>query len=87
MLGERHAPVVLALLGAAAAAAGAAAAPVLGGRLRLSAAITAPLGRGRLRGRAGAAARALGVLRTANGRAFAFGAKGTSRPNSDGTSP
>jgi hypothetical protein len=49
VLGERCAPIVLALLGAPAAAAGAAAGRVLAGWLRLSAAIAAPLGRGWLR--------------------------------------
>jgi hypothetical protein len=53
VIGERHAPIVLALLGAPAAAARAAAAPVRAGRLRLSAAIAAPLGRGWLRFRPG----------------------------------
>jgi hypothetical protein len=65
-LGERRAPIVLALLRAPAAAAGAAAAPVVAGRFRLSAAIAAPLGRPWLRRRARAPARLLGVLRTAN---------------------
>jgi hypothetical protein len=51
--GERHAPIVLALLGAPAAAASPAPARVLIGWLRLSAAIAAPLGRGWLRGRTG----------------------------------
>jgi hypothetical protein len=68
MLGERRAPIVLALLRAPAAAAGAAPAAVLAGRFHLSAAIAAPLGRRWLRGRAWASARLLGVLRTANGR-------------------
>ena len=54
---------MLALLGVPAAAAGAAAARVLAGRLRLSAAIAAPLGRRWLGGRAWASARLLGVLR------------------------
>jgi hypothetical protein len=53
VLGERHAPIVLALLGAPAAAASPAPARVLIGRLRLSAAIAAPLSRGWLRGGAG----------------------------------
>jgi hypothetical protein len=53
VLGERHASVVLALLGTPAAATGAAAARVLIGWSRLPAAIAAPLGRGWLRGRAG----------------------------------
>jgi hypothetical protein len=44
LLGERRAPIVLALLGAPAAATGAAAAPVLAGRFRLAASIAAPLG-------------------------------------------
>jgi len=43
VLGERSAPVVFALLGTPAAAASAAAAPVVAGWLRLSAAIAAPL--------------------------------------------
>ena len=63
---ERRTPIVLALLGAPAAAAGAAALRVLAGWLCLSAAIAAPLGRGWLRGRAGAAP-LLRVLRTGNG--------------------
>jgi hypothetical protein len=42
-VGERRAPVVLALLGTPAAAAGAAAGPELAGRFDLSAAIAAPL--------------------------------------------
>jgi hypothetical protein len=53
VLGERHAPIVLALPGAPAAAASPAPARVLIGRLRLSAAIAAPLSRGWLRGGAG----------------------------------
>jgi len=44
-LGERHAPIMLALLGAPTTAAGAAPATILARRFRLSAAITAPLGR------------------------------------------
>jgi hypothetical protein len=52
VLGERCAPVVLALLSTPAAAAGAAPAPVLAGWLRLPAAVAAPLGWGWLRRRA-----------------------------------
>jgi hypothetical protein len=66
MLGERRAPVTLALLGAPAAAASPAPACVLSGWLRLSAAIAASLDRRWLRVRAWASARLLGVLRTAN---------------------
>jgi hypothetical protein len=64
VVGERYAPIVLALLGAPAASAGAAALRVLAGWLRLSAATAAPLGRRRLRGRAWASVRLLRVLRT-----------------------
>ena len=67
VVGERCAPIMLALLRAPAAAAGAAAFRVLSGWLRLSAAIAAPLDRRWLRGRAWAPARLLGVLGTANG--------------------
>jgi hypothetical protein len=65
-LGERRAPSVHALLRASGAAAGAAAAPVLAGRLRLSAAIAAPLGRGWFGVGPGRRRGPLAVLRTAN---------------------
>jgi hypothetical protein len=65
-LSERHAPVVLALLGAPAAAAGAAPGRVPARCFHLFAAVAAPLGQSWLRGRAGASPRLLAVLRTAN---------------------
>ena len=68
VVGDRCAPIVLALLGASAGAAGGTSGRILAGCFHHSAAVAAPLGRRRLRGRAWASSRLLSVLRTANGR-------------------